>query len=41
VCNGVLPIDKLKDYVSPADLITSRIPKIVFEKLYHLFMPIE
>ena len=34
VCNGVLPIDNIKDYLSPMDLLAERIPKIVFEKLY-------
>jgi len=36
VCNGVLPIDNIKDYLSPIDLIVERIPKIVLEKLYGL-----
>lgn len=36
VCNGVLPIDNIKDYLSPVDLLCERIPKIVFEKLYGL-----
>lgn len=34
VCNGVLPIDNIKDYLSPMDLLSQRIPKIVYEKLY-------
>lgn len=34
VCNGVLPIDNIKDYLSPMDLLAERIPKIAFEKLY-------
>lgn len=34
VCNGVLPIDNIKDYLSPVDLLCERIPKIVLEKLY-------
>lgn len=36
VCNGVIPIDKIKDYLGPMDLLASRIPKEVFEKLYHI-----
>lgn len=36
VCNGVLPIDKIRDYLSPIDCLVTRIPKIVFEKLYGL-----
>lgn len=38
VCNGVLPIDNIKDYLSPMDLLTQRIPKIVFEKLYGILL---
>ena len=34
VCNGVLPIDNIKDYLSPMDLLTQRITKIVFVTLY-------
>ncbi|CAD8094879.1 unnamed protein product [Paramecium primaurelia] len=34
VCNGVLPIDNIKDYLSPMDLLAERIPKIAFEKIY-------
>lgn len=34
VCNGVLPIDNMKDYLSPVDVLAMRIPKIIFEKLY-------
>ncbi|KAL4446500.1 hypothetical protein ABPG74_001241 [Tetrahymena malaccensis] len=41
VCNGVMPIDKLKDYLSPVDLLCSRIPKIVLEKLYKIKIDVE
>jgi large subunit GTPase 1 len=40
VCNGVLPIDKIRDYLSPIDCLVSRIPRIVFEKLYGLKLEI-
>lgn len=36
VINGVLPIDQMKDYVSPVRIIVSRIPKAFFEDLYGL-----
>lgn len=36
VCNGVLPIDRLIDYLSPIDLLAERIPVVVFEALYSL-----
>lgn len=41
VCNGVLPIDKLKDYISPVDLMCSRIPRVVLEKVYKLHLDVE
>ena len=34
VCNGVLPIDTIKDYISPVDLICERVEKRVLERLY-------
>lgn len=36
VCNGVLPIDNLKDYMSPVEVIATKIHKSIFEKLYHI-----
>lgn len=41
VCNGVMPIDKIKDYLSPVDLFCSRIPKIVLEKIYKVKIDVE
>lgn len=34
VCDGVLPIDTVKDYVSPVAVICQRIPRQVFEHMY-------
>jgi large subunit GTPase 1 len=28
VCNGILPIDNMKDHLSPMDVLASRIPKV-------------
>lgn len=36
VCNGVLPIDNLKDYIGPVEVLCAKVPKAVFEKLYHI-----
>ena len=36
VCNGVLPIDQLREYTGPASLVARRIPKTFFEALYGL-----
>jgi ribosome biogenesis GTPase A len=34
VCNGVLPIDQLREWSGPAGLLAQRIPKEVFEQVY-------
>ncbi|CDF88911.1 ZYBA0S03-04786g1_1 [Zygosaccharomyces bailii CLIB 213] len=36
VCNGVLPIDQLRDYVGPCTLVAERIPKYFMEAVYGL-----
>ncbi|KAG4302748.1 hypothetical protein PCK1_001103 [Pneumocystis canis] len=41
VCNGVLPIDQLQDYISPIALILRRIPKHIFESIYGVSIQIE
>ncbi|SCU77866.1 LADA_0A02608g1_1 [Lachancea dasiensis] len=34
VCNGVLPIDQLRDYIGPCSLVAERIPKYFIEATY-------
>lgn len=34
VCNGVLPIDQLREYTGPAALVAQRIPKAFLEAIY-------
>lgn len=34
VCNGVLPIDQLREYTAPTALVTQRIPKFFLEAIY-------
>ncbi|KAJ3292675.1 hypothetical protein HK104_005116 [Borealophlyctis nickersoniae] len=34
VCNGVLPIDQLREFTGPAELVAKRIPKEVLEGTY-------
>lgn len=34
VCNGVLPIDQLREFTGPAALVTQRIPKFFLEAVY-------
>jgi large subunit GTPase 1 len=35
-CNAVLPIDNIKDYLSPVQYLVERIPNHVFEIIYHM-----
>ena len=36
---GVLPIDHMRDYRNPVDLVIQRIKKEVLEKIYHIALP--
>lgn len=36
VCDGVLPIDQLREYTGPVSLIVKRIPRYVLEAIYGL-----
>ncbi|ROT39200.1 putative ribosome biogenesis GTPase Lsg1 [Sodiomyces alkalinus F11] len=40
VCNGVLPIDQLREYTGPAGLVARRIPKHFLEAIYGIHIPI-
>lgn len=39
MCCGVIPIDTMKDYISPISLIVHRVPKDVIEALYKIKLP--
>ena len=39
VCNGLLPIDQMRDHVNPVALICLRIPRRVFERMYGIQLP--
>jgi large subunit GTPase 1 len=39
MCCGVLPIDTMKDYISPVSLIIHRVPKEVLESYYKISLP--
>jgi len=39
VCDGVLPIDQMREYTAPVDLVTRRIPKQVLEGIYGIRIP--
>jgi len=34
VCNGILPIDQLREYIGPMSLVAQRIPKVLIEAIY-------
>jgi large subunit GTPase 1 len=36
VCNGILPIDQLREFTGPAGLVARRIPQAFFEAMYGL-----
>lgn len=39
VCNGVLPIDQLREYTGPCQLVCRRIPKFFIEAVYGITIP--
>jgi large subunit GTPase 1 len=39
VCDGVLPIDQLREYTGPTSLVVQRIPKRILELTYGLAIP--
>lgn len=41
VCNGVLPIDQLREHISPSSLVCQRIPKFYLEAVYGIHIPIQ
>ncbi|KAJ1992970.1 hypothetical protein H4R33_000846 [Dimargaris cristalligena] len=41
ICNGVLPIDQMREYIGPAGLVAQRIPKWVLEAIYGMEIQIK
>ncbi|KAI3403050.2 hypothetical protein KGF56_004110 [Candida oxycetoniae] len=41
VCNGVLPIDQLREHIPPVALVCQRIPKFFLEAVYGIHIPIQ
>jgi large subunit GTPase 1 len=39
ILNGILPVDQMRDYVEPINLIAHQLPKKVFEIQYGLILP--
>ncbi|PKI85370.1 hypothetical protein MVES1_000476 [Malassezia vespertilionis] len=40
VCDGILPIDQMREYTAPAELVAQRIPKQILEKTYNIHIPV-
>eukprot|EP01029_Cantina_marsupialis_P009276 TRINITY_DN2164_c0_g1_i5.p1 TRINITY_DN2164_c0_g1~~TRINITY_DN2164_c0_g1_i5.p1 ORF type:complete len:559 (-),score=126.53 TRINITY_DN2164_c0_g1_i5:495-2111(-) len=40
VCNGMLPIDQMRDHVSPTRFVCERIPRSIFENTYGITLPV-
>eukprot|EP00743_Colponemidia_sp_Colp-15_P020306 GILK01026303.1.p1 GENE.GILK01026303.1~~GILK01026303.1.p1 ORF type:complete len:319 (+),score=37.89 GILK01026303.1:158-1114(+) len=36
VCDGILPVDTVKDYVTPIGVVCERIPQIILESMYRV-----
>lgn len=41
VCDGVLPIDQLREHIPPVALVCQRIPKFFLEAVYGIHIPIQ
>ncbi|KCV73214.1 hypothetical protein H696_00756 [Fonticula alba] len=39
VCNGILPIDQLREAISPTQLVCQRIPRLLIESIYGIVLP--
>lgn len=39
VLNGILPVDQLRDYVSPLGLLAEHVPRDVIERIYGIVLP--
>ena len=39
VCCGVLPIDTLRDFLGPVELVVQRIPRPLLERAYRIRLP--
>ncbi|KAL1895191.1 hypothetical protein Sste5346_005336 [Sporothrix stenoceras] len=41
VCNGILPIDQLREFTGPCQLVTARIPKAFLEAVYGIHIRVQ
>lgn len=39
VCDGILPIDQMREYTAPAELVAQRIPKDILMRTYNMPIP--
>lgn len=40
VCDGILPIDQMREYTAPSELVAQRIPKDLLEDVYNITIPV-
>lgn len=41
VCNGVLPIDQLREHIPPVSVVCQRVPKFYLEAFYGIHIPVQ
>ena len=39
VCDGILPIDQMREYTAPAELVAQRIPEDILSRIYNMDIP--
>lgn len=40
VCNGILPIDELREWIEPTLVVCRRVPRLVLEEIYSMQLPL-
>jgi len=40
IINGILPIDQMRDYVGPVNLVCHQVPRTILSDLYHIMLPL-
>ena len=38
--NGILPIDQMRDYIGPVNLVCHQIPRFVLSHVYNIMLPL-
>jgi len=40
IINGILPIDQMRDYIGPVNLVCHQIPRTVISQIYNIMLPL-